>query len=145
MKKRIESKPIHGGKSCRIREREGSVHYCLDQEPTRASQNNERSTFEVNPSKQIEKSFPSFRKPVEFGAFSLDIERKFHDSRKNLRQYVPPPSPKNLKLDLKLGYQTYIKRDEDEPERLDHLLQWIKLHRDRLRSSNESNDNTMQG
>ena len=98
-------------------------------------------SFETFPVEKFEKSFPYFREPFEFGSFSLGVDRQFKDSREKLRLY----SPRDLTtykpgLDLNIGFETFVGRNEDEPEKLDHLLKWIDLHREKFKSSSETND-----
>ena len=97
--------------------------------------------FQTHPVEKFEKSFPYFREPFEFGSFSLGVDRQFEDSRKKLRLY----SPRDLTaykpgLDLNVGFETFIGRNEDEPEKLDHLLKWVNLHREKFKSSSETTD-----
>ena len=89
------------------------------------------SSFQILPIEQFNKSSPYYRQPVEIGGFSLDENRKFHDDKKKLRKYKPPSSTV-LDFDLRIGYKSFVARDEDVAERLDHLLQWINLHRNKF-------------
>ena len=98
-------------------------------------------SFSTYPITTFEKKFPYFRKPVEFGAFSLGIDRNFKDSREKLRLYSPPQLITGGQgLDLNIGFETFVGRSEDEPERLDHLLAWINLHREKFRASSDAKD-----
>eukprot|EP00112_Aurelia_sp_Birch-Aquarium-sp1_P006368 Seg1704.5_Seg1704.6 transcript_id=Seg1704.5_Seg1704.6/GoldUCD/mRNA.D3Y31 product="Decapping and exoribonuclease protein" protein_id=Seg1704.5_Seg1704.6/GoldUCD/D3Y31 len=103
----------------------------------RAKTSSHPIVFNVRPADdRFNKKFPYFRQPTEIGALSVDIKRVFHDSRDKLREYVPPSSTP-IKFDLKRGFDTFVARDEDVPERLDHMLQWINLHRNVFRLPTE--------
>ena len=102
---------------------------------------NEYETFKTFPMAKFEKPFPYFREPAEFGAFSLGIDRDFRNSREKLRLYSPPDLSKCKKdLDLNIGFETFVGRNEDVPERLDHLLKWIDLHREKFKISSDAID-----
>jgi len=84
--------------------------------------------FDVWPVARFDREFPYFRLPSELGSFSLDGSRKFVDSRSHLRVYSPPGDG-NIAWDLSHGYDVFVQRDESKKEYIDHLLQWIELHR----------------
>jgi len=84
--------------------------------------------FDVWPVSRFDQEFPHFRFPSEVGSFSLDASRSFVDNRSQLRVYSPP-SDRNVAWDLSNGYNVFIQRDENKREYIDHLLQWIRLHR----------------
>ncbi|KAI8512322.1 hypothetical protein Bbelb_089610 [Branchiostoma belcheri] len=88
-----------------------------------------RNTFDVYPVSRFDLPFPNYRQPSEVGVFSLDTARDFHNDGRKLRYYVVPPDPKHVNFDLTEGYDTLIKRDEDEKEHLDHILRWILKNR----------------
>nr|CAB3240262.1 decapping and exoribonuclease protein [Phallusia mammillata] len=81
-----------------------------------------------------EQSF--LRKPTEVGRFSLDGERLFHHDRRQMTCLVMPKVSRNKKLNFNLndGFETerFVKRDEDVKERLDHLLMWMQINKDRF-------------
>lgn len=81
---------------------------------------------------------PYFREPAEFGHFSLDGKRDFHNNASQLRYYVPPMNTHNLSFDLRKGYDTCILKDEEIQERLTHLLTWIKKNRQKFQLNNQS-------
>ena len=119
-----------GHESINTRENEGI-------EKIRSYQDINRHVFKIAPVGNFDKKFPYFRQPVEFGAFSLGIDRKFKDSKEKLRQYLPPDSA-DPGFDLNIGFKTFVERNEDEKERLDHLLEWINQHREKFRSSSDA-------
>ncbi|XP_002126837.2 decapping and exoribonuclease protein [Ciona intestinalis] len=87
------------------------------------------------------------RKPTEAGRFSLDAERKFHHDRSAMSCFCPPVRNNRLlyTLDLNDGYNTsrFIKRDENVKEKLDNMLHWLLLNKNRFvtdeRSANKTN------
>ena len=96
--------------------------------------------FDVWPITRFERKFPYFRMPSEIGSFSLDGSREFVDGRSHLRVYSPP-SGGNIAWDLSHGYSAFVQRDESKKEYIDHLLQWIQLHRpSNFPSSNSDTD-----
>ena len=88
-----------------------------------------KKTFTVTPIKAFRGEFPFYRQPVEVGCFSLDENRGFHDDKRQLRIFSPPHS---LDFDLRAGYKEFVKRNEDEKEGLEHLLQWTNRHREKF-------------
>lgn len=73
---------------------------------------------------RYDSQFPYFRKPQEIGTFSLDLKRRFHNDKHQLRYYIKPVLS-NPKFDLKQGYRSFIKKDEGIKENLDDMLRWI--------------------
>ena len=98
---------------------------------------NEKFIFEVKHAEDYLHECPFFRQPAEFGVFSLDINRKYLNTNEQMREYVPSVK-RDPQFDLNIGFKTLIARDEDVQERLDHLLQWVDLHRDRFKLSTDS-------
>lgn len=86
--------------------------------------------FHVTPIESLHSEvLPSFRKPVEVGCFSLDVNRSFHDDNHQLKYFHPP---RTIDFDLRAGYKDYVERDDDVKEHLDHLLMWIDKHREKF-------------
>ncbi|XP_065066252.1 decapping and exoribonuclease protein-like [Rhopilema esculentum] len=98
---------------------------------------NEKFIFEIKHAEAYLHECPFFRQPAEFGAFSLDIDRKYMNTNEKMREYVPSVK-RDPQFDLNVGFKTLTARDEDVQERLDHLLQWVDLHRDRFKLSTDS-------
>ena len=69
--------------------------------------------------------FPYFRKPVEIGAFSLDMNRTFHHNKSQMKYFIRPKDFYRLHFDLKQGYNTMIKKDESTLTYIDDVLRWI--------------------
>lgn len=88
-----------------------------------------KKTFTVTPIKDFRGELPFYRQPVEVGCFSLDENRGFHDDKRQLRIFSPPHS---VDFDLRAGYKEFVKRNEDEKEGLEHLLQWTNRHREKF-------------
>nr|XP_047135785.1 decapping and exoribonuclease protein-like isoform X2 [Hydra vulgaris] len=82
--------------------------------------------FYVAPIDKFSGYAPLYRQPIEFGHFSLDSNRCYHNNAKQLRYYKPPKSEIKLNFDLKLGYDNCILRNEDNKEGLDNLLKWLQ-------------------
>lgn len=81
-----------------------------------------------------QKSFPVYRQPVEIGAFSVDINRRFLNSRDQLKYYVHPDS---VNFNLSEGYREFIGKDETVKEYIDHLLSWLLANSEKLISKNQ--------
>jgi len=79
------------------------------------------------------------RKPIEVGRFSLDDQRKFHHDRRQMSCIDKSREGRlRKKLDLNDGYRDrFEKRDEEVKERLNHMLEWMALNRDRFVSPSE--------
>ncbi len=75
---------------------------------------------------------PSYRLPLEVGAFSIDGDGVFHPDRSELRYYSPPG---RVNLDLRVGYRDFVsKSKENVPENgLEPILQWISGNGDCFR------------
>lgn len=86
-------------------------------------------SFTVSPIEAFRGELPFYRQPVEVGCFSLDDKRGFHDDNRQLRLFSPPHK---IDFDLRAGYKEFVKRDEDEKEGLEHLLQWTDRHREKF-------------
>jgi len=84
--------------------------------------------FDVWPVTRFDRKFPRFWFPSELGGFSVDGSQEYVDSRSHLRVYSPPGDG-NIAWDLSHGYDVFVQRDESKKEYIDHLLQWIELHR----------------
>eukprot|EP00794_Sanderia_malayensis_P008806 gene8806-9747_t len=95
--------------------------------------------FNLLPIEKFDNSFPYYREPFEIGAFSIDDNRQFHNNRSKLRMYNPPLT-NTLNYDLKIGYKEFKARDDTKPEKLDHLLKWVHLHRDKFCIPGQSNE-----
>ncbi len=58
--------------------------------------------------------FPSFRKPVVLGCFSLDREREYHDDRTGLKFYRRQKEQRTrVRIDLNEGMKNVVRKDED--------------------------------
>ena len=88
-----------------------------------------KNTFTVSPIEAFRGRLPFYRQPAEVGCFSLDNSRGFHDDKRQLRYFSPPH---NIDFDLRAGYKEFVKRNEDEKEGLEHLLQWTDRHREKF-------------
>lgn len=80
------------------------------------------SGLKVRPSDDVLR-FPIFAKPEPVGFFSINTERLYEGNAKNLSYYKPP---NKFPLDLNIGIQNRISKDEDAlNERLDNMLTFI--------------------
>lgn len=77
----------------------------------------------------FDKNFPFFRQPNEIGSFSLDINRKFEDSRNQLKYFIKPQDFNRVQFDLRKGYSTMVRKDETEKEYIDSILKWINKNK----------------
>ena len=76
----------------------------------------------------------SLRKPVEVGRFSLDDQRQFHHDRRKM-SCISVKNNGRLRetFDLNDGYtDRFVKRDDDVKERLNNLLRWLLLNKNRF-------------
>ena len=96
---------------------------------TRQDSPETEKSFTVSPIEAFRGRLPFYRQPVEVGCFSLDNNRGFHDDKRQLRYFRPPH---NIDFDLRAGYKEFVKRNEDEKEGLEHLLQWVDRHRSKF-------------
>ena len=93
--------------------------------------------FPMKPINKFGQGFPYFRQPVEFGFFSLDGSRVFHNDASQLKALSPPHVEFDLDFDLRDGYGTHIEKDDDIKERLTHLLTWIKRNKAKFRANDQ--------
>ncbi len=96
---------------------------------TRRDSSETKKAFTVSPIDAFRGRLPFYRQPVEVGCFSLDKNRGFHDDKRQLRYFSPPH---NIDFDLRAGYKEFVKRNEDEKEGLEHLLQWTNRHKEKF-------------
>lgn len=106
------------------------------------------TSLNVLPRSQFEHAFPKYY-PQKIGHFSLDEQHVFHHDDSQLRFFFQPQIPeakcgnltsKNVTgdksvpiiLNLRDGYKKFIERDESIKERLDDLLRWMLLHKDKF-------------
>ncbi|XP_066929896.1 decapping and exoribonuclease protein-like [Clytia hemisphaerica] len=94
--------------------------------------------FSIKPVHKFNQGFPYFRQPIEFGHFSLDGQRRFHNDSSQLKSFQPPHVDYDLEYDLRDGYDSHIEKDDDIKERLTHLLTWIKRNTNKFRLNNEN-------
>ncbi|KAL5017823.1 hypothetical protein ScPMuIL_003545 [Solemya velum] len=92
----------------------------------------QNEVFKVLPTERFCSKFPYFRKPLEIGAFSLNAERKFHKDRSELKHYIEPQNCKRVNFDLRIGYKSMIRKNDEIKEYLDDLLRWISLSKDKF-------------
>lgn len=89
-------------------------------------------------------AFPTYARPAEVGAFSLNARREFLPSRAALRRMRPvagdgvtrdtvrgggtaaAPAPLKLGVDLEEGFARRVERDPNKREYLDHLLVFLR-------------------
>lgn len=112
-----------------IMKRRSDASEALVSKKTRQDSSETKNTFTVSPIDAFRGRLPFYRIPVEVGCFSLDNNRGFHDDKRQLRYFSPPH---NIDFDLRAGYKEFVKRNEDEKEGLEHLLQWTDRHREKF-------------
>ena len=77
------------------------------------------------------KPCPSYRLPVEIGAFSINGTGELRLDRSQLKYYAPPG---RLNLDLKVGYSSFVPKKENVPaNKLQPILKWISSNGDCFR------------
>ena len=77
------------------------------------------------------KPCPSYRLPVEIGAFSINGTGELRLDRSQLKYYSPPS---RLNLDLKVGYSSFVPKKENVPaNKLQPILKWINSNGDCFR------------
>ncbi len=92
-----------------------------------------RAEFPVSSLEEFYKACPTYRLPLEVGAFSIDGAGVFRPDRSELRYYSPPGRVVNM--DLRVGYSEFVpKSKENVPENgLEPVLKWISHNGDCFR------------
>ena len=103
------------------------------------------SEFPVRGLEDFYKPCPTYRLPMEVGAFSVDGEETLHLDRSQLRYYTPPLQGTRPSFDLRVGYAKFIKKKENVPaNKLNPILTWINSNGDCFRPrSNPKSPNTL--
>lgn len=86
------------------------------------------SYLSINFSELDRPSVP-FKDPEEIGSFSLDINSDFDNSRKSLKYFVRPSNPKNVRFDLRRGFDTSIIKEKGNDI---NVLHWINANIDKF-------------
>ncbi len=94
--------------------------------------------FQLSPATRFNEKFPHFREPAEIGCFCQDAERKFQADKSQLKYYCQPRESK-INFNLREGYGTFIKKDENVKEFIDDLLRWIDLNRSKFNLPHQQN------
>ena len=85
------------------------------------------ASFRVDPISRFgENACPTYGKPIELGAYSLDWNGAFHDDARCRKVYEPPPTEKPIAFDLSVGYDEFVSKNEDEKHYLNPILKWIR-------------------
>ena len=93
-----------------------------------------KTEFPVRALEDFYKPCPSFRLPIEIGAFSLDHEGEFQLDRTQLRYYVLPAHPTRPNFDLNIGFSQFVPNKRNVPSnKLDPILRWISQNGDCFR------------
>ena len=74
-------------------------------------------SFSIKPVHKFNQGFPYFRQPIEFGHFSLDGQRRFHNDSSQLKCFRPPHVDYDLDYNLRDGYESHVEKDDDVKER----------------------------
>ena len=99
-----------------------------------------KAEFPVSHLEDFYKPCPSYRLPMEVGAFSLNSEGSLVLDRSQLKYYTPPS---RLNFDLKVGFDSFVPKKENVPaNKLNPILSWINSNGDcfRPRSQPKSPD-----
>lgn len=94
----------------------------------------EGTSLSLNPqsTKAFRGKFPTFQRPEELGVFSLDGDRHFLNDKSNVKFYKPFAPLTRHSLDLSHGYNRFIEKDGDINEKLDNILQWLLVNRQKI-------------
>lgn len=103
------------------------------------------SEFPVRGLEDFYKPCPTYRLPMEVGAFSIDGKGTLHLDRSQLRYYTPPPQGTRPNFDLRVGYDKYVPKKENVPaNKLNPILRWINSNGDCFRPhSNPKSPNSL--
>lgn len=94
-------------------------------------------TTDLRPSHSI-RAFPKFSRPVMEGYFSIDRDRKYHDSLCNLKYLKIPPT---VNFNLNEGDSSYVEKTASaDEEQIKHLLTFIMKHKDTVMSKQNAPD-----
>ncbi|XP_053390375.1 uncharacterized protein LOC123564076 [Mercenaria mercenaria] len=88
------------------------------------------ASFETRNRRAFDTNDPLFE-PEEIGSFSLDINRKYDNTTKQLKYFVKPPANR-VHFDLRKGYSTMIRKDESKPDFITDILRWITDNKEKL-------------
>lgn len=137
---------VHGGaKNLIMQERDGDAEYLLPPAAKRKKFSGEGSDSEEQlrerestmlpmaefPASSLDdfyKPCPSYRLPLELGAFSFNDKGEFCHDRSQLRYYSPPSQTPRLALDLKVGYEGYEPKPDSGVAHVEPILKWISLN-----------------
>jgi RAT1-interacting protein len=72
----------------------------------------------------FDKKCPTFQRPVEIGQMSLDQERRLKPNS-SLLKYFCPVNPTTVKMDLSVGFKTYVPKPSRPEEGISPILQWV--------------------
>ena len=91
-----------------------------------------QSEFPLRNLEDFYKACPSYRLPVEIGAFSINEKGRQQLDRTELRFFSPPSHP--TRMDLKVGYDKYVPSKRNVPaDKLNPILRWINANGDCFR------------
>ncbi len=89
----------------------------------------EKVEFPVTSLDDFYKNCPTYRLPVELGAFSLDENGKTKLDRSQLRYYMLPAHPTRPNFDLNVGFAQFSSANKSVPSnKLDPILKWVSSH-----------------
>ncbi|ESO08100.1 hypothetical protein HELRODRAFT_169832 [Helobdella robusta] len=111
--------------------RQKCFYFNDDDEPKKKKFNADLDSLilDTNPDCIDHTSSPRFRYPTEVGFFSLDSESNFRDDNSSLTYlYGKRLKNKKLNLDLKVGYDTFVGKKENDIQGLGDIFKWISLH-----------------
>ncbi len=102
--------------------------------PSSGSITKDKAEFPVTSLDDFYKNCPTYRLPVEVGAFSLDEEGKVQLDRSQLRYYVLPAHPTRPNFDLNIGFTQFSSTSKNVPSsKLNPILRWINSYGDCFR------------
>ena len=74
----------------------------------------------------FDKKCPTFQRPVEVGQMSLDQDRRLKTNTSLLRFYCPV-NPSSVKMDLSVGFDSYLPKPSRLNEGISPILEWITV------------------
>ncbi|KAI8968584.1 RAI1 like PD-XK nuclease-domain-containing protein [Mycotypha africana] len=88
------------------------------------------TAFRLGNWQEYEGSCPVYKQPKELISYSIDHDRKVWFDNREMKYYYPP-GLKNEKLDLNVGYERFLQRDESILEHIDTLLDALTEYKTR--------------
>lgn len=93
-----------------------------------------KTEFPIKSLDDFYKPCPTYRLPVELGAFSLDSQGDLKLDRTQLRYFILPAHPTRPNFDLNIGFSQFVPKKDNVPSnKLNPILRWINENGDYFR------------